>query len=89
MTPTRPPSNNPSLWTTLLIIVTLIWGNSFIAIKHIVERVTPLELVSARFVPVALTFAALLLPTRGRQVWRMVRADGWRLADQSEDEVTR
>jgi len=42
--------------------------------------VTPLELVTARFIPVALTFAALLLPTRGRQVWRMVRADGWRLA---------
>ena len=80
MTPTRPPSGNPSLWITLLIIVTLIWGNSFIAIKHIVERVTPLELVSARFIPVALTFAALLLPTRRRQVWRMVRADGWRLA---------
>ncbi len=80
MTPTRPPSHNPSLWTTLLIITTLIWGNSFIAIKHIIEHVTPLELVTARFIPVALTFAALLLPTRGRQVWRMVRADGWRLA---------
>ena len=41
---------------------------------------TPLELVTVRFVPVALTFAALLLPTRGRQVWRLIRADGWRLA---------
>jgi hypothetical protein len=42
--------------------------------------VTPLELLTVRLVPVALTFAALLLPTRGRQVWRLIRADGWRLA---------
>jgi drug/metabolite transporter (DMT)-like permease len=42
--------------------------------------VTPLELVTVRFVPVALTFAALLLPMRGRQVWRLIRAEGWRLA---------
>jgi len=74
----RPPSG-ATLWTILLILVTLVWGNSFIAIKHVVEYVTPLELVTVRFVPVALTFAALLLPTRGRQVWRMVRAEGWRL----------
>ena len=65
------------LWTILLILVMLVWGNSFIAIKHVVEHVTPLELVTVRFVPVALTFAALLLPTRGRQVWRLIRAEGW------------
>jgi drug/metabolite transporter (DMT)-like permease len=68
-----------TLWTALLLITTLVWGNSFIAIKHIVEYVTPLELVTVRFVPVALTFAALLLPTRGRQVWQLIRAEGWRL----------
>ena len=68
------------LWTGLLILVTLIWGNSFIAIKHVVEHVTPLELVTVRFVPVALTFAALLLPARGRQVRHMIRMEGWRLA---------
>jgi hypothetical protein len=28
----------------------------------------------------ALTFAAWLLPTRGREVWRLVRAETWRLA---------
>jgi drug/metabolite transporter (DMT)-like permease len=67
-------------WTALLVLVTLIWGNSFIAIKHVVACVTPLELVTVRFVPVALIFAVLLLPTRGRQVGQMLRADGWRLA---------
>ena len=69
-----------TLWTSLLILVTLVWGNSFIAIKHIVEYVTPLELVTVRFVPVALTFAVMLLPTRRRQVWQMIRTEGWRLA---------
>jgi len=75
-------SDSPSrttLWTILLIFVTLIWGNSFIAIKHVVEYVTPLELVAVRFIPVALTFAVLLLPTRSRQVWQVIRAEGWRL----------
>jgi len=71
---------NPVLWTALLVLVTLFWGNSFIAVKVIVQYVSPLELVTVRFVPVALIFAALLLPTRGRQVWAMIRADGWRLA---------
>jgi len=68
------------MWPGLLVLVTLVWANSFIAIKHVVAYVTPLELVTVRFVPVALTFAALLLPTRGRQVWQLIRADGWRVA---------
>jgi drug/metabolite transporter (DMT)-like permease len=69
----------PSLWIALLVLVTLIWGNSFIAIKHIVAYVSPLELVTLRFVPVALTFGALLLPTRGGQIRDMIRQEGWRL----------
>ena len=72
--------SHPATWTALLILVTLFWGNSFIAVKVIVQHVSPLELVTVRFVPVALIFAALLLPTRGREVWAMIRADGWRLA---------
>jgi drug/metabolite transporter (DMT)-like permease len=72
--------SSSATWTALLILVTLFWGNSFIAVKVIVQYVSPLELVTVRFVPVALIFAALLLPTRGREVWAMVRADGWRLA---------
>lgn len=69
-----------ALWTILLVLSTLIWGNTFVAIKVVVAHVSPLQLVAVRFVPAALVFAALLLPTRGRQVWQLVRADGWRLA---------
>jgi drug/metabolite transporter (DMT)-like permease len=72
--------SHTATWTGLLLLVTLIWGNSFIAIKHIVQYVTPLELVTVRFVPVALIFAALLLPTRWREMVRLVREESWRLA---------
>jgi len=66
-------------WIPLLALTAMIWGFSFTAVKHVVQHVTPLELVTLRFVPAGLTFAALLLPTRGRQVWEMIRAEGWRL----------
>lgn len=66
-------------WTGLLLLVTLIWGNSFIAIKQIVQFVTPLELVTVRFVPVAFIFAAWLLPARWREMARLVREESWRL----------
>ena len=75
-----PPRAGTAAWTALLILVALIWGNSFIAIKQVVQYVTPLELVTVRFVPVAVIFALWLLPTRGREVWSLVRAEGWRLA---------
>ncbi len=68
------------LWVVLLVLVTLMWGNSFIAIKHIVEYVSPLELVTLRFVPVALTFILILLPSRGGRLREMIREEGWRLA---------
>lgn len=69
-----------TLWMFLLVIVTLFWGNSFIAIKHVVDYVTPLELVTLRFVPVALIFTALLLPRHACQVRQLIRTHGWQLA---------
>ncbi|MGD2176836.1 MAG: DMT family transporter [Anaerolineae bacterium] len=75
-----PRGSGSYLWGILLVLVTLIWGNSFIAIKHIVAYVSPLELVALRFVPVALTFGAILLPTQGRRIRSMMREEWWRLA---------
>jgi drug/metabolite transporter (DMT)-like permease len=72
--------SHPLAWTGLLLLVTLVWGNSFIAIKQIVQYVRPLELVTVRFVPVALIFAILLLPTRWSEIVRLVRKESWRLA---------
>ena len=73
-------SSRSAFWILLLVLVTLLWGNSFIAVKHIVSYVSPLELVALRFVPVALTFGALLLPKRGSQVRALIREEWWRLA---------
>ncbi|MBC8249168.1 MAG: DMT family transporter [Anaerolineales bacterium] len=59
----------------LLVLVTSIWGNSFIAIKHAVQFLTPIELTILRFIPVALIFGILLLTTRRAAFWQMVRRD--------------
>jgi drug/metabolite transporter (DMT)-like permease len=59
----------------LLVLITLIWGNSFIAIKHAVQFLTPVELTIMRFIPVALIFGVLLLTTRRLAFWQMVRRD--------------
>lgn len=73
-------SRSSTLWVVLLVFVTLLWGNSFIAVKHIVAYVSPLELVTLRFVPVGLTFAAILLPTRGDRVRTLICDEGPALA---------
>jgi drug/metabolite transporter (DMT)-like permease len=58
-----------------LVLITILWGNSFIAIKHAVQFLTPMELTILRFIPAAVAFAALLLPTRWASFWAMVRKD--------------
>jgi drug/metabolite transporter (DMT)-like permease len=59
-----------------LVLITILWGNSFIAIKHAVQFLTPMELTILRFIPAAVAFAALILPTRRASFWTMVRKDG-------------
>ena len=59
----------------LLVLVVLIWGNSFVAIKHAVQFLAPMELTILRFIPAALIFSVLLLTTRRAAFWRMVRID--------------
>jgi drug/metabolite transporter (DMT)-like permease len=59
----------------LLVLVILIWGNSFIAIKHAVQFLAPIELTILRFIPVALIFGILLLTTHRVAFWQMVRRD--------------
>jgi drug/metabolite transporter (DMT)-like permease len=67
--------NTPALWAALLFSVAIIWGGQFIAIKYLVQYVSPFEVITLRFVPVALVFAVWLLPTRGREIWQMIRAE--------------
>jgi len=58
-----------------LVLITILWGNSFIAIKHAIQFLTPMELTILRFIPVAVAFAALILPTRRASLWAMVRKE--------------
>lgn len=74
----QPKKSNLVVWTFLLLLVAFFWGNSFIAVKHIIQYVNPLEMVTVRFVLAAVIFAAVLLPTRGREVWHMLRMERWR-----------
>jgi drug/metabolite transporter (DMT)-like permease len=58
-----------------LVLITMLWGNSFIAIKHAVQFLKPMELTILRFIPAAVAFAALILPTRRVSFWAMARKD--------------
>ena len=58
-----------------LVLVTILWGNSFVAIKHAVQFLTPVELTILRFIPVAIAFVALLLPTQRASFWAMARKE--------------
>ena len=70
---------NATVWTLLLLLVTFTWGNAFVAIKNIIEYVSPLELVAVRFIPVAIVFVALMA-FRWREALKILRADGGRVA---------
>jgi len=51
----------------LLVLLLVIWANSFTAIKHLREVFSPRELVLARFLPVALFASVSLAWTRARR----------------------
>ncbi|MFH0764996.1 MAG: DMT family transporter [Calditrichota bacterium] len=43
----------------VLVFITALWGGSFIAIKIALRQVTPMELITARFLPAALTLVGI------------------------------
>lgn len=58
----------------LLILTFLIWSNSFIAIKLLLERMTAFDLLRLRFLPVgAISLGVILLFHRAAS-WRILRA---------------
>lgn len=54
-------SGSPLIPRLLLVLLFVIWSNAFTAIKHLREILSPVDLVLARFVPVAFFCAAYLL----------------------------
>ncbi len=60
----------------LLLIVTLIWGFAFVAIKVAVAHLSPWELVAARFIPAGALFLALSFLRGRRESLRTLRGMG-------------
>jgi drug/metabolite transporter (DMT)-like permease len=69
MTPRSGIDNKPSPFAAkmLLVLLFVIWSNSFTAIKHLRGIFPPMELVLARFLPVSIFCAAYLLLSAKRR----------------------
>ncbi len=74
----REAMNTNRLVYAALIATTVVWGGSFVAIKHVLQYVTPLQLVLLRFAPASGVFAAVLC-LRHRHVWPRMLRDDWLL----------
>ena len=66
---------SPLVAKILLVILFVIWSNSFTAIKHLRQILPPMELVLARFLPVSIycLLYLLLSPERRRESAEIVR----------------
>ena len=60
-------SPSPFVAKMLLVLLFLIWSNSFTAIKHLREIFEPMELALARFLPVSIFCLAYLLLSANRR----------------------
>jgi drug/metabolite transporter (DMT)-like permease len=67
------PLNQTSLATAALLAIAVIWGLSFVLVQDGVEQMSPFDFLAWRFVPAALTVAAIF----ARPLRRLDR-DGWR-----------
>jgi drug/metabolite transporter (DMT)-like permease len=62
----------------LLVATTVVWGGSFVAVKHALNYLSPLELLLMRFAPASLAFG-LLIGWRHRQGAGTLLRKEWRL----------
>jgi drug/metabolite transporter (DMT)-like permease len=58
-----------------LLLVTIFWGGSFSAIKHLLGLYTPMELVVARFIPAAFIFALISIAFYPKESLKMLKED--------------
>lgn len=61
----------------LLLLMTLIWGSNFTAIKYSLEDLLPLSFNALRFTIASL--AMLIVALMSRDSFKIARGDGWRL----------
>lgn len=62
---------------TGLVLVALVWGNAFVAIRYVVQFITPIELAAVRFLPVVVLFGGWLLASDRAGVRQLFKAE-WR-----------
>jgi len=60
-----------------LIVTTIVWGGSFVAVKQALRYLSPLELLFMRSVPAALAFAALICWKEPTALTKLLRTE-WR-----------
>jgi len=58
-----------------LTILAVAWGNAFIAIRHALQFMTPVELAAARFLPVIILMGGWLLATDRAGAWQLLREE--------------
>jgi drug/metabolite transporter (DMT)-like permease len=58
-----------------LVVLAVAWGNAFIAIRHAVQFMTPVELAAARFSPVVILMGGWLLVTERSDTLQLLRQD--------------
>jgi len=58
-----------------LMILAVFWGNAFIAIRHAVQFMRPVELAAARFLPVVILMGGWLLATDRAGGWQLLRKE--------------
>jgi len=75
-------SLSPALVKLMLVLLFVIWSNSFTAIRHLRELFTPHRLILARFLPAAVIATVYLLSGRSRRTecGEIIRKNSWRIA---------
>jgi len=58
-----------------LTVLAVMWGNAFVAIRHAVQFMTPVELAAARFLPVVILLGGFLLTTDRAGTWLLLREE--------------
>ena len=63
-----------------LTILSIVWGNAFVAIRHAVQFMTPVELAAARFLPVVILMGGWLLTQDRAGAWQLLREEWLKIA---------
>ena len=59
-----------------LMVLAVFWGNAFVAIRHAVQFITPVEVAAARFLPVVILLGGWLLMRDRAGFIQLLREDG-------------